>query len=74
MTWLKNLFGSFDRQSVAADRAAKAMEDIATDLEGVRDQLRARLGIEAPAPVVVNAITTGDEPAKGKREKAKAGA
>lgn len=48
LTWLKNLFSSFDRQTVAAERAAKAMEDIAGDLESVRDQFRARLGI-APA-------------------------
>jgi hypothetical protein len=67
--WLKTLFGSMDRQSAAAERAAKAMEDIATDLESVRDQFRARLGIEAPAPVVVTTLpakATDDEPTKAR--------
>jgi hypothetical protein len=68
--WLKALFGSMDRQSAAAERAAQAMEDIATDLESVRDQFRVRLGIEAPTPVVVTPLpaakATDDEPTKAR--------
>lgn len=72
-TWLKALFGSMDRQTAAAERAAKAMEDIATDLESARDQFRARLGIEAPtpAPVVVTPLPAKaeDEPKARGRSK-----
>jgi hypothetical protein len=64
--WLKGLFGSFERQAKAAERAAVALEDIAGDLEGVRDQFRARLGIEpkqlpaaAPAPEAEGETTKG---------------
>jgi hypothetical protein len=68
-SWLKSLFGSMDRQTVAADRAAKAAEDIADMMENVRDQFRTRLAIEAPAPVVVKPIAAPEEepePVKGK--------
>jgi len=50
--WLKALFSGMDRQTAAAERAAKASEDIADMLESVRDQLRGRLGIESPQPAV----------------------
>lgn len=48
-SWIKSLFGSMDRQTAAADRAAKAVEDIADMMEQCRDQIRGRLGIEGPA-------------------------
>lgn len=44
--WLRKLLGSFDRQQAAADRAAVALEEIALDLESVRDALRVRLNAE----------------------------
>lgn len=43
LDWIRKLFGSWDRQGAAADRAAVAMEEIAGMLEGARDALRARL-------------------------------
>ncbi len=50
LNWITRLFGSWDRQEKAADRAAVALEDIADDLERVRDTLHARLnGTDAPA-------------------------
>lgn len=70
IAWLKSLFGSMDRQTAAADRAAKALEDIAGDLESVRDQFRARLGIAAPLPVVaIPAKTEEDDPEPVARRK-----
>jgi hypothetical protein len=47
--WLKKLFGAFDRQQAAADRAATGIEGIAEDLETVRDALHARLTGTSPA-------------------------
>ena len=41
--WLKYLFGSLDRQQKAAERTAKALEDIADATETMRDQLLLRL-------------------------------
>jgi hypothetical protein len=71
MEWLRRLFGGLDRTTAAADRAAKAGEDIADMMESVRDQLRARLGIEGPAPVVVKPIAAPEQAeeaaGKGKR-------
>ncbi len=74
IAWLKGLFGSMDRQTTAADRAARAMEDIADDLESVRDQFRARLGIAPPLPVVALPAPAPvpkpeEDPAKGKPAK-----
>ncbi len=42
--WIKQLFSSFDRQQSAAERAAVALEGIATDLEAMHATLRERLG------------------------------
>jgi hypothetical protein len=39
MNWISRLFGSWDRQQNAADRAAVALEQIAEDLEHIRDTL-----------------------------------
>lgn len=49
--WLKGWFSSMDRVTAAQERTAKASEDIAGAVESVRDQLFARLGIEAPVAV-----------------------
>jgi hypothetical protein len=59
--WLKKLFGAFDRQHAAADRAASAMEAIAEDLETMRNALRARLTGTSPA------IADGTSSAIGRR-------
>jgi hypothetical protein len=71
--WLKSFFSSTDRVTAAGERCAKAAEDIADAMEQARDQFRARLGIEAPAPVVVSALPARDEdeasPAKRGRGK-----
>jgi hypothetical protein len=56
LNWIKSLFGSMDRTAVAQERTAKASEDIADMMEMARDQFRARLGIEAPAPMVVTPL------------------
>ncbi len=52
MNWITRLLSLFDRQRDAAERTAVALEDIASDLEGVRDQLRARLGGEKSLPPI----------------------
>lgn len=71
IAWLKSLFAGMDRQTAAAERAAKASEDIADMLEAVRDQFRTRLGIEAHTPALPAATggrdSNEDEPAKGKK-------
>jgi hypothetical protein len=59
--WLAGLFAGMDRQTAAAERAAVAAEDIASMIEQARDQLRNRLGIEAPAPVQVAALPPKEE-------------
>jgi hypothetical protein len=55
-----------DRTTVASERTAKAAEDIAELMEQARDQFRARLGIEAPAPVVVAALPAAESGEPGK--------
>lgn len=74
-TWIKSLFSSMDRQQAAADRAARAMEDIADDLEAVRDQMRSRLGLEAPTPtpepVKVLPVVSEVEPEKKSRSRSR---
>jgi hypothetical protein len=53
MNWIMRLLGMFDRGDRAAERIGRALEDMAEDLEGVRDALRARLrGSEAPIPAL----------------------
>jgi hypothetical protein len=67
LNWLKNFFGSTDRVQVAGDRMATAAEEMAQMMERARDEFRARLGIEAPAPVVVAALPAAEgEPKKGR--------
>jgi methyl-accepting chemotaxis protein len=66
--WVKSLFAGMDRQTVAAERAAKAAEDIADMIEQVRDQVRGRLG--QVEPVKVLAEPPAEQPAPRKsREK-----
>ena len=65
MEWLKTLFSRWDRQTAAADRAAVALENIADDLELVRDQLRARLNGTEAAP----AIEDRGEPSRNGRKR-----
>ena len=48
LTFLKSMFGMADRVTVANERIATAQEDIAAMLEGMRDQLRERLGYLPP--------------------------
>lgn len=43
LTWVKSLFVGMDRAQAASERIGKAMEDIAGDVEGLRDAFRARL-------------------------------
>lgn len=57
--WIAKLFKSVDRQQAAAERAALAWEDIAADVEAMRNELRSRLGIEAP--VAVRPIAAKDD-------------
>jgi hypothetical protein len=61
-SWFKSYFGSTDRVAAAGERTAKAAEDIAGAFESARDQLFARLGIEAPVPVVALPAKADDEP------------
>ena len=66
-SWIKYLFGSFDRQQLAADRAAKALEDVADMLESARDQFCARLGsadadpVALPSPLHALTVPPADE-------------
>ncbi len=66
MNWITRLLSLFDRQREASERAAIALEDIATDLEGVRDQLRARLGEKSLPPVNVTEKVLSEKKSKQK--------
>lgn len=45
MNWLKKLFGMWDRQEAASERAAIALESIAAKLEAADAALGARIGV-----------------------------
>ena len=61
LSWIKRMFTAVDRQEQAFDRAATAAEQIADDLETVRDRLRERFGLTEPK---LPAIETRPQQAK----------
>jgi hypothetical protein len=62
--WLKRLLLGFDRTEAASERAAVALEDIASMLEKARDALQQRLEGPAEETPALPAPTTTTEAAK----------